>query len=310
MNHAPPARPKATVAIPLFKSDRFFDTIVTNIEATPARGVEILISDRHCDDDTIDRLAERFSEDPRVRCLKHRDRLDWVGNINALLEEARGDYWRFLPHDDLAPPGSMEALITALDSNPDAVLAYGPTKAIDGEGRALPEKDQPTPHPAEAERGWTLGLVLPMFWNGYFDGAFKGLIRRELVMENRVLIRDTRGQIFAERCWLFALCLLGRFHFVPEATYVKRFYEGSVHSRWTITGENFLSAARTMSEYLHDLLGPDPASGYGTQDLWLNARRVARWQDDPVGEPPEYRPAPGAQSDLIRMMQLPPHGRR
>lgn len=296
---------RTTVVIPLFKSARFIDTIITNIDAIPDRDVEILVSDRHCYDDTIDCLAERYSRDPRVRCLKHQDKLDWVEHINILLEEAHGDYWRFLPHDDLSPPGSLEALIMALDSNADAILAYGPTQAIDGEGRSLPGRDRPAPHPVETEHGWTLGLVLKMFWKGYFDGAFKGLIRRKIVMENRLLIRNTRDQIFPERCWLFALCLLGRFHFVPEATYVKCFYEGSVHSGWTITGRNFLSAARIMSDYLHDLIGPGPAYWYGRKDLWLNARRVAQWQDDPIGKRPHYLPTPWIQSDLIRKLSLP-----
>ncbi len=299
-------QPRTTVVIPLFKSAQFIDSIIANVDAMPANDVEILISDRHCYDDIIDLLAERYAMDHRVRCIKHHDKLDWVGHINALLEESQGEYWRLLPHDDISPPGSIEALIAALDANTDAILAYGPTQAIDIEGYPLPERDRSTPHPVEAEHGWNFGLVLEMFWKGYFDGAFKGLVRRQLVIENELLIRSTRDQIWPERCWLFALCLLGRFHFVPEATYVKRFYEGSVHSRWTITGSNFLSAARIMTEYLHDLLGPGPACWYGTQDLWLNALRVAQWQDDPVGDRPNYRAAPCTKSDLIRKLPLPP----
>ena len=305
MKNSPSIQPRTTVVIPLFQSARFIDTIITNIDAMPTRGVEILISDRHCYDDTIDRLAERYAGDPRIRCIKHRDTLDWVGHINTLLDEAQGEYWRFLPHDDLSPPGSLEALIMALDANADAILAYGPTFAIDGEGLPLPGQVRSKPHPAEAEDGWTLGLVLQMFWKGYFNGAFKGLIRRKIVMDNRLHIRSTRAQIYPERCWLFALSLLGRFHFVREASYIKRFHDGSVHSRWKITGRNALSAARIMSGYMHDLLGPGPVCSYGTQDLWLNARRVARWRDVAAGPRPQYRPSPFVQGDLIRSLPLP-----
>lgn len=302
-------RPKTTVAIPLFRSAQFIDTIITNIECIKAPDVEILISDRHCYDDTIDLLAKRYIDDARVRCFKHKDKLDWVEHINFLLVESRGDFWRFLPHDDLSPPGSMEAMTTALEANSDAMLAYGPTKAIDGEGHHFPERDCHAPHPLEVEQGWTLGLVLPMFWKGYFEGAFKGLIRRKAVIAKNLLIRSTRNQIFPERCWLFALCLLGRFIFVPEATYVKRFYKGSTHTRWKITEKNFLSAAQVMCEYLHDLLNSEPAYKYGTQDLWLNARRVGRWQGNgwfnQVGERPHYLAAPDPNSDQIRSLHLP-----
>ncbi|MEM6281534.1 MAG: glycosyltransferase family A protein [Chloroflexota bacterium] len=298
--------PSTTVVIPLFKSRRFMPTIIANINALPAHGVEVLISDRHCHDDTIDQLAQRYADDPRIRCLKHQDKLDWVAHINSLLEEAQGEYWRFLAHDDLSPAGSLEALIHALDSNTDAILAYGPIKAIDMNDNPLPERDKPDPHPAAAEASWTLGIALEMFWTGYFNGAFKGLVRRNIVMQSELLIRSTQDQIYPERCWLFALCLLGRFHFVPQATYVKRFYEGSVHSRWKITGRNYLSCAHVMSSYLCDLLKSSEACSYGTADLKLNAQRYAQWRDNPakMGKRPSYQPFPDP-GKILRTLPLP-----
>jgi hypothetical protein len=180
------------------------------------------------EDQELRRLREEV-EQQRWERLKHRDGLDLVGHLNALLQAANGEYWRFLPHDDLAPSGSLEALIAALDAHPDAVLAYGPTHAMDGEGRHLRERDRLNPHPEQAARDWTLGLELQMFWKGHYAGAFKGLIRRRVVMENGLLIRSTQGQVTSDRCWLFGLCLLGRFCFVPEATYKKRYYPESTH---------------------------------------------------------------------------------
>jgi len=285
--------PRVSVAIPLYRSARFIDTIIANIEAMPKDGVEILISDRHCYDDTIEKLMERYATDHRVRFFKSNDGLDWVGNINFLLSVARGEYWRFLPHDDISPVGSLEALIAALDIHEDAILAYGPTMAIDLEDHRLSERDRWSPHPDEADTGWKLGIILEMFWKGYFDGGFKGLIRRTKIIENKLLIRSTLHQIFPERCWLFALCLLGSFCFVPEALYIKRYYPGSTHTYWKITGLNYYSAAWVMSIYVLDLLGPSLARTYSVLDLWLNARSRAQWQNNRNGgEMPSYRSAP------------------
>ncbi|HSG44839.1 MAG TPA: glycosyltransferase family A protein [Anaerolineales bacterium] len=133
--------PKVTVGIPLYSSARFIDTIIANIEAIQKRGVEILISDRHCKDNAIERLKQRCGDDSQIRFFKAQDELDWVGNINFLLQEAKGEYWRFLPHDDISPIGSLEALISALDDNQDTILAYDPTDAIDLDGIRLPQKD-------------------------------------------------------------------------------------------------------------------------------------------------------------------------
>lgn len=68
--------PKISIAIPLYRSEKFIDTIISNITSVTADGVEFLISDRHCYDGTIDNLAAFFADDPRVKCIKAKDKLD------------------------------------------------------------------------------------------------------------------------------------------------------------------------------------------------------------------------------------------
>lgn len=299
------AKPKTSVVIPLYKSTAFRDGIKANIQAMPETGVEILISDRHCYDDSIDYFREYYADDNRVRCIQHQDKLDWVGHINALLKEAQGEYWRFLPHDDLSPAGTLESLIKALDENPQMVLAYGPTQAIEADGHALPDKYRLAPHPLEAEQGWTLDLVLQMFWKSYFDGAFKGLIRRDLILEKQLWIRSTKAQVFPERCWLFALCLLGPFQFVSEAMYIKRFHQDSLHTNWIITGDSFTNIGQTMEAYIDQLLGKGPVANYCIRDIQLNAQCMAQWQDKQVGERPLYKAFSDILDTQIRRLELP-----
>ena len=283
MNRIQSDSPRVSVASPLYRSARFFETIVANIEAMPKTGVEILISDRHGYDDTLDRLRQRYGGDPRLRFFQKRDELDWVGNINFLLQQARGEYWRFMAHDDLSPAGNLELLIAALDTHPDAVLAYAHIEAIDLEGNLIPRTgDHWYPQPKQADVHWNLGVALEMCWNFFhFDGAFQGLVRRAALVERDLLIRSTLGQVFPERGWQFALCLLGRFHFVPEARYIKAYYPESTHRRWEVTGRNFYSLAWAYSSYLWRFLGLSPACCYAIWDVWWNARKLARWQDDP-----------------------------
>ncbi|MFC1670083.1 glycosyltransferase family 2 protein [Spirochaetota bacterium] len=292
-------KPKVTIAIPLYKSAPFYENIIRNIEVFPDNDVEIIISDRHSFDDTIDRLAEYFADKPNVICIKQSDELNWVQHINVLLKEAKGEYWRFLPHDDISPAGSLESLVSALDLNKNAVLTYGPTVAIDYDENPLSQFDQPSPHPHEAKYGWTFGLALKMFWNGFCDGAFKGLIRRNLIIEKGLFIRCTKDLILPERCWLFALALTGPFIYVDNALYIKRFYNGSVHSKWKIKSKHYLSAAQVMSEYLEQLFGLGAEWKYGTMDLISNANRFAHWVKNPQEERPVYKAASWKNNDNI-----------
>ncbi|MDA8019694.1 MAG: glycosyltransferase family 2 protein [Thermoanaerobaculia bacterium] len=247
------SRPRVTVAIPLYRSARFVDNVSANIESLSG-DVEILVSDRHQDDDAVDRLERRHASDPRVHFLRHRDGVGWVDHINALLLRARGKYWRFMPHDDFASGAALEALVRCLDEYQDSVLAYGPTTAVDLEGTHLAERENPEPHPVGDDEPWTLGLALDSLWRGHFDGAFKGLIRRDVVVERRLWIRNTLGDIFAERAWLMALACLGRFRFVPDAPFVKRFHPESTHARWRRGRAHEWSLLRVLCGYLSDLV--------------------------------------------------------
>lgn len=193
--------------------------------------------------------------------------------------EARGDYWRFLPHDDLSPPGTLERLIDTLDRDPEAILAYGPTRAIDLAGNHLPERDRLAPHGISMDAPWTLRVALDMFWEGYFDGAFKGLIRRSAICSPALPIRSTRDQILPERAWLFALCLKGRFRFVADATYVKRFYADSTHASWVIDDCHLLSASGVMMHYASEAIADSGIRHLAIEYLTQRLRERLGWSE-------------------------------
>ena len=70
--------PLVSVAIPLFQSKPFVDIIAENIRTIDYPNVEIIISDRHGADDTIEVLRHTFPDDPRLRFVVNPDRVNWV----------------------------------------------------------------------------------------------------------------------------------------------------------------------------------------------------------------------------------------
>lgn len=218
---------------------------------------------------------------------------------------ARGKYWRYVPHDDIFPPGSLELLIQALDKNPNAILAYGPTEMLNIKGETIGGRGKDRPHPKEVDWGWNMRLILKMYWKSYFSHAFKGLIRRDKVIAKNLFIRSTKEQILPERCWIFALCLLGHFEFVEESKYCKVFHDSSVMAKWNITGSHIRSNAQIMTGYLHDLVGPGATYVYGSRDIWFNAGRLARWMDCRIGPYPRYIPFPDKNRNRIANLSLP-----
>ncbi|HET9394532.1 MAG TPA: glycosyltransferase, partial [Nitrospiraceae bacterium] len=85
-------RPRASVGIPLYRSRSFLQCLRENCTALAAENdVEVIVSDRHGFDDTLDILEREWSHDPRFRFLRADDRLNWVEHMNLLLREAQGD---------------------------------------------------------------------------------------------------------------------------------------------------------------------------------------------------------------------------
>jgi ectoine hydroxylase-related dioxygenase (phytanoyl-CoA dioxygenase family) len=265
-------RPLVSVGIPLYRSAPFLPGLRANLRALAEEdSVEAIVSDRHGLDDTIDVLRDEWRHDDRFRFLAADDQLDWVEHMNLLLLEARGRYFRWMPHDDLFPRGCLQPLVARLESEPQAILAYGPTRAIDVDGSRLPDRDRLDTHPAAPGGPWTFRHSLDLFWHGSCDGAFKGLFRRAEVVDAGLLIRPTHELVDAERAWLFAVSLLGGLREEPTSQYWKRYHPDSLHEQWEHGPRHVISTTATMCGYLRDL-GPGPtATVHGTVHMVARA---------------------------------------
>lgn len=255
--------PRISVGIPLYRSHPFLHSLRDNLADLAAEpDVEIIVSDRHGLDDTLDILKAEWRHDARFRFLKADDRLHWVDHMNLLLRESRGDYFRWMPHDDRFPGDCLKPLRNRLDTDPAVILAYGPTRAMDMAGRQIPEGHRLHSHPVAPGNAWTFRHSLDLFWRGSCDGAFKGLFRRRIVMDAGLFIRPTHELIYTERAWLFGISLLGGLGEEPASEYWKRYHPDSLHAQWRIRGRHLASITATMCGYLRD-------SKAGPRDTWL-----------------------------------------
>lgn len=245
-------RPLISTVIPLYKSKRWVPDIIRNIEGINYEPSEIIISDRHGLDDAIDIIEEHFEQDDRVTCIRSSDGADWVSNIDFLLRYAKGKYWRMMPHDDTFESCDLEVMQKIFAEHDDLIVIYGPVQAIDLDGnpighRTLLEPKPPLGYPL------TLSNSVLVNYHNYFNGAFKGLVDREKIERHGAWIRKTVHLMNSERCWLFALSLLGRFHFYEDFHYTKRYFNNSTSASWRFTIRNHVSVASTHVQYLWHL---------------------------------------------------------
>jgi len=110
-----------SVIMPCFNCAAYVQEAVASVLGQSHRELELIVVDDGSTDASRT-LLDRV-EDPRVRRLSQSNRGVCAAR-NRGLSEARGQYVAFLDADDTWEPKALEALLRALETSRDAVLAY------------------------------------------------------------------------------------------------------------------------------------------------------------------------------------------
>src|SRR5579859_2767669 len=115
---------KVSVLIPTYNSKRYLSECLDSIVSQDFTGMEILISDDVSTDDTLKAVQAYAVRDARIRWWQNPKNLGFVGNHNACLQSANGEYVKFVhPDDRLLSTSAIRKMVAALDENPSAVVA-------------------------------------------------------------------------------------------------------------------------------------------------------------------------------------------
>ena len=279
-----PNVPLVTIAFPLYRSSSFVKNVIANIDRLTYPRLEILISDRHLFDDALDQLERRYAADERVQILRQPDGADWVTHYNDLLRQARGDFFCWMPHDDVFADGYIDALAAALSADSTAVIAFGVMDSEDC-GRT-PIGTRFIPPPVMHGRQWSPVEVVRLHLDWALACLMRGLVRREPVLGAGLLVPRTYQLVFADACWVFAVVLLGPALFVAAAQCSKRFYVSGASAGWQFGVREALSEWRHMSRALWQSAHPRrtvwPAVAVLTyvaagRVIWRGGRQMFGW---------------------------------
>ena len=278
-----------TCLIPLYRSVPQLPRVIENIDDHLRLGGQVICSDEHGLDDAADHLMARYADTPNVRVIRSSEGGNWVSNCNRLIDACDTPFFRITPHDDTFPADGTARLARALRADAGCVLSHGRVLAETDDGTRLPQRDEPTltPEPVADHARFSAEL----FWRGHYNGAFKAVIRRNVVQGGPLFIRPTPALRHSERAWLFAYSLLGDFAFDPEATIRKRYWTGSLTDGWKRDPHDMIDVADVMTSYADDFVrDPDLLSAMRF-NLYFNAVRRAGKVEGYYTRHPGYDPA-------------------
>jgi glycosyltransferase involved in cell wall biosynthesis len=220
------AAPSVVLGLPVHNSARFLEATLDSVVAQDHPRLEIVISDDASTDATPELVRALAARDERVRLQRHEERVGWIANYNSLLPHATGDYFLWVPHDDLYAPEYVSALVARLEARPEAVLAYSTTRGLDEHGRVTREWRG---HAALHAAASPLARGIRYLWWDEREKfiPFRGVVRCRALQAVGGLEAGPWG-VYADDLWLFRLALLGAFVHEPRALCGKRLHGASV----------------------------------------------------------------------------------
>ncbi len=128
-----------SIVMPTYKLEYFEDALDSVLGQTYL-ALELII----CDDSSDERIAtlveqKRASAAFPIRYFRNETRLGELGSTAKGIRLAEGEYVKFLHDDDVLLPECVEALVGAMEREPNVVLASSRRLRIDEEGQPLPD---------------------------------------------------------------------------------------------------------------------------------------------------------------------------
>ena len=230
----PPTKPTAVIALLLYNHAEQLPETLDSLQQQELRDFAVLLVDDGSTDATQEICETVASKDPRFIYLRDGIRRGYIGNARYAFAEAvqrfpKAPYFAWGSDHDLYHPRWLGQLVAALETNPDASLAWPYCYRMDGAGRILERV---------VHRFETSGISDPLV---RFRTTLRASLTGETVVGNMIygLFRrealaygpGLRYLLLPDRVAILEAALTGTCMQVPEALWYRR-YEGiASHSR-------------------------------------------------------------------------------
>ena len=205
--------PRLTLGLPVYDGERYLAESLDALLAQTYTDFELIISDNASTDGTS-AIAQAYAEqDPRVRYVRHPVNRGSTFNHNFVIQEARGELFKWVSDDDLYAPELLERCIEALDARPEVPVAHAWTAYLDEQGELV---DKP-PYPLVTDVADPARRFRSLLHTQGGDDIY-GVIRMSVLSQ----VEPFGSYHMADRTFVAELLLHGPFHNVAEHLYFRR----------------------------------------------------------------------------------------
>lgn len=220
--------PKVSIGLPVYNGENFLRLALDSILQQDYTDFELIISDNASKDATEEICREYAAKDHRIRYYRNENNIGASGNFNRLVQLARGEFFAWVPHDDVYLPGFLRRCAEAIDSAPSTVALVAPrAEVIDEHGHILnmTVENLDVRHPRAHQR--CEQVLRTVRW----ATALFGLIRTDILRKTHLV----QAFYYADYVLLVEIALMGQIWELPETLFQRRFHariSTKVHKSW------------------------------------------------------------------------------
>jgi glycosyltransferase involved in cell wall biosynthesis len=246
-------QPLLTLLFPLYKSKPFLDNLIAHFEQLTSPDFNFIVSDRHCFDNTLELLKQKYGNDPRFSFIAAKDSINWVKHYNLLIDKVTGKYFSFVPHDDRYRPDYFPVLVNELEQKPSAILAFS-------EMYATGETDWVPDYSIFRERykyPFTAAQYISLLYSNIIGVAFRGVFRTSKIKDEGLYIKENdKVTMFQDYYWIFALFARGDFIYTEKTSCTKFFRKSGASGEWDYN--KFFKKNRAARKILYEYTYSSP----------------------------------------------------
>ncbi len=213
--------PRVTIGLPVYNGEAFLGEAIQSVLDQTYQDFELVISDNGSVDGTAKISREFAARDSRIRYVRSPANRGASWNYNRTVELARGEYFRWLAHDDAFAQHLLKNSIAILDQKPNVVSCITWFTNIDESGNVIEIKrstvrfDAPRPH----ERFRSMSEIR----SSYDCEEVFGLTRIDILRKTKLIANypDSDRTLIAE------LGLHGPFFEIQEPLFLHRLHTRS-----------------------------------------------------------------------------------
>ena len=109
------AVPRLSIGLPVYNGENYLAESLDALLGQSYEDFELIISDNASTDGTADICRRYGKQDSRIRYIRQPRNIGLAPNHNVVLDQARGELFKWASHDDLYARDLLKCCVEALD---------------------------------------------------------------------------------------------------------------------------------------------------------------------------------------------------